>query len=188
MNTFKKSMLAVLFSGVLITQTSCLGSFALTVKVYEINNELTDNKFINNLVFWLVGGPVYGFTTTVDVVILNLIEFWTGNNLLANAPVEPTDDRWAFEGKEFKTTRTHDRIVMQELKGEEVVAEYVMSYNMLDNTWYLETGEEMVKMFSYSNDQVKFFFGEKEMEMASAQVESNIRGLQQHEAGVWAMK
>jgi len=188
MNSLKKTLLAVLFSGVLITQTSCLGSFALTVKVYEINNELTDNKFVNNLVFWLVGGPVYGFTTTVDAVVFNLIEFWTGSNPMAYAPMEPGDDRWAFEGKEYKTTRTHDRIVMQELKGEQVVAEYVMSYNLLDNTWYLESGAEKVKMFSYTNDQVKFFFGEKEMEMASAEVVPNIRGMQQHEAGVWAMK
>lgn len=187
MKSLKKTILAVLFSGVLLTQTSCLGSFALTVKAYEINNELTDNKFINNLVFWLAGAPIYGFTTTVDVVVLNLIEFWTGSNPLAHAPLEPGDDRWAFEGKEFKTIRTHDRILMQEMKGDAVVAEFVMSYNVLDNTWYLETGAEKVKMFSYSNEQVKFFFGDKEMEMASAQVESNIRGMQQHEAGVWAM-
>lgn len=112
MKTIKKTILATLLSGVLLSQTACLGSFALTVKVYEFNNELTDNKFINNLVFWIVGGPVYGFTTTADVVFFNLIEFWTGSNPIAYAPMEQGEDRFAFEGRDFKVNRTADRVVM----------------------------------------------------------------------------
>ena len=187
MKTIKKTILATLLSGVLLSQTACLGSFALTVKVYEFNNELTDNKFINNLVFWIVGGPVYGFTTTVDVVFFNLIEFWTGSNPIAYAPMEPGEDRLAFEGRDFKVNRTAGRVVMEEMKGETVVKELVMSYNLLENAWYMEQGEQKIKMFSYEGDQVIFHFGDEQMEMAAGEVNSSLRALQQHDTQ-WAMR
>lgn len=187
MKTIKKTILATLLSGVLLSQTACLGSFALTVKVYEFNNELTDNKFINNLVFWIVGGPVYGFTTTADVVFFNLIEFWTGSNPIAYAPMEQGDDRFAFEGRDFKVNRTADRVVMQEMKGETVVQEMVLSFSTPENAWYMEQGDQKIKMFSYEGDQVIFHFGNEQIEMAAGDVNSNLRGLQQNELQ-WAMR
>ena len=69
--------------------TACMGSFALTKMLYNFNNTVTDSKLINNLIFWaLCILPVYGLAVTGDAVILNLIEFWTGSNLLAAQPGE----------------------------------------------------------------------------------------------------
>lgn len=76
--------LATLMLGISMTNTSCMGSWNLTKKVYKFNETVTGNKFINNILFWILGGlGVYGVTIFIDYVILNLIEFWTGSNLLS---------------------------------------------------------------------------------------------------------
>lgn len=59
---------------------SCIGSFALTHKVINWNNQV-GSKFINELVFfafWLI--PVYEVTAVADLLVLNSVEFWSGNN------------------------------------------------------------------------------------------------------------
>ncbi|MDR1698496.1 MAG: DUF3332 domain-containing protein [Prevotellaceae bacterium] len=67
-----------------VTLTSCLGSFALTNKVYDFNKRATENRFINNVIFWAFNiVPVYSVSLFVDGVVLNLIEFWTKSNPLA---------------------------------------------------------------------------------------------------------
>ena len=71
------------------TATGCMGSFALTKMVYGWNESVTGNKIINNVIFWGLNIlPVYSIAVTVDVVILNTIEFWTGTKLIADASVE----------------------------------------------------------------------------------------------------
>lgn len=67
----------------------CMGSFGLTKLVYNWNDTVTGNKIINNVIFWGLNIiPVYEIAVTVDVVILNTIEFWTGTKLIADASVE----------------------------------------------------------------------------------------------------
>lgn len=59
---------------------SCIGSFALTNKVLTWNNQVS-SKFVNELVFfafWIL--PVYEVTSIADLLVLNSIEFWSGNN------------------------------------------------------------------------------------------------------------
>lgn len=59
---------------------SCIGSFGLTNKVLSWNKQV-GGKFINELVFfafWVL--PVYEVTSLADILILNSIEFWSGNN------------------------------------------------------------------------------------------------------------
>lgn len=73
--------LAVLLS---YGSVSCMGQFAATKMLYNFNNTVTDNKIVNNLVFWaLLIIPVYNLAIAADGIVLNTIEFWTGNNLLA---------------------------------------------------------------------------------------------------------
>ena len=78
--TFK---LSVLLLAATIMFSSCLGSFQLTNKVYKFNNSL-GSKWVNELVFAACCIlPVYEFTFFIDAIVLNSIEFWTGQKLLA---------------------------------------------------------------------------------------------------------
>ncbi len=68
--------------------SGCMGSFGLTKAVYHFNETVTGNKIVNNLVFWgLAIVPVYSLAMAGDLLILNTIEFWTGNKLLGDASV-----------------------------------------------------------------------------------------------------
>lgn len=61
---------------------SCIGSFPLTNKVLSWNKKVS-NKFVNELVFfafWVL--PVYEVTAAADLLVINSIEFWSGNNPL----------------------------------------------------------------------------------------------------------
>ncbi|MBI5495200.1 MAG: DUF3332 family protein [Deltaproteobacteria bacterium] len=67
--------------------SGCYGSFAAVRRVHDFNGGITDSKFVHTLVMYaLVIFPAYSIAIWVDVVILNVIEFWTDNNPLARAP------------------------------------------------------------------------------------------------------
>ncbi len=77
--------LPVLLLAATIMFSSCLGSFQLTNKVLKMNKSIGD-KWVNELVFAACCVlPVYEITLFVDAVVLNSIEFWTGEKLIANA-------------------------------------------------------------------------------------------------------
>lgn len=74
------------------TLSSCIGSFALTNRVLNWNKQV-GSKFINELVFfafWVL--PVYEVTSVADLLVINSIEFWSGNNpVTASTKVIDTD-------------------------------------------------------------------------------------------------
>lgn len=76
--------LAALCASILAVHVSgCFGSFALTRKIYDINQGISDNKFIRWVVFLgFTILPVYGVGTFIDALVLNSLEFWTGSNPL----------------------------------------------------------------------------------------------------------
>lgn len=60
--------------------SSCIGSFNLSKKVLAWNQTI-DSKFVNEVVFlalWIV--PVYEVCMLADILVINSIEFWTGDN------------------------------------------------------------------------------------------------------------
>jgi len=62
----------------------CYGKYALWHAVHEWNGSI-GNKFLASLVHFVFWGviPVYGIAGFVDVIILNVIEFWSGSNPMA---------------------------------------------------------------------------------------------------------
>lgn len=72
---------------------SCIGSFTLTNKVLSWNRNVS-NKFINELVFfafWVL--PVYEVTAAADLLVINSIEFWSGNTpMLSDNKVIETEN------------------------------------------------------------------------------------------------
>lgn len=73
------SVAAIALAGTLLF-SSCIGSFGLSKKVLAWNQTI-DNKFVNEIVFvalWII--PVYEVCLVADVLVINSIEFWSGEN------------------------------------------------------------------------------------------------------------
>lgn len=67
-----------------LSLNSCIGSFSLSNKLLSWNRQISD-KFVNELVFfafWVL--PVYEVAALADIIVLNSIEFWSGDNPVAS--------------------------------------------------------------------------------------------------------
>lgn len=86
----KKALLAaVLALG--LTSTSCLGPDRLYNSVKNWNAELSEMDAVNEIVFLAFHViPVYGVALFVDILVLNTVNYWTGDN--------PMDDPGPFPG------------------------------------------------------------------------------------------
>ncbi|MEA2101501.1 MAG: DUF3332 family protein [Thermodesulfobacteriota bacterium] len=81
----KKLVSVLLMIGFLVA--GCTGSFMLTQKVYDFHRDQT--KWMDEVIFLgAVILPVYSLATLCDGVIFNSIEFWTGDNPIAQTQKE----------------------------------------------------------------------------------------------------
>ncbi|TEW56199.1 DUF3332 family protein [Psychromonas sp. RZ22] len=85
MNFTKKTALVLLFLGGVSSLSGCVGNNAVTEKVIQFNHEVVENHYARGGVNMLLM-PVYGLTFTVDILVFNSIEFWSGKNPLNNQP------------------------------------------------------------------------------------------------------
>ncbi|MCM1356477.1 MAG: DUF3332 domain-containing protein [Staphylococcus sp.] len=97
--------------------TSCIGSFALTNKLLSWNQQV-GNKFVNEVVFiafWIL--PVYEVSALADVLVINSIEFWSGDNPVASGKkvIDGKDGRYIVEcdGKGYTITSENDKSVVR---------------------------------------------------------------------------
>lgn len=75
--------MAVILSGSILL-SSCIGSFGLFNNMLNWN-EKVGNKFVNELVFLAFHIiPVYEICYLADILVINSIEFWSGNNPIAS--------------------------------------------------------------------------------------------------------
>ena len=66
--------------------SGCYGPFYLTRKVWKFNGEVSDNKWVVEVVHLIcLALPVYSIAGAADGLIFNSIEFWTGSNPLAES-------------------------------------------------------------------------------------------------------
>ena len=158
MKKYKIAVAALLIAGSSLTFSSCIGSFALTNRVLDWNKQI-GSKFVNELVFfcfWIL--PVYEVTALADVLVINSIEFWSGNNpLTASTKVVDTDHgRYtiACDGKGYDVTAP---------TGE------TMRLNFVEDTrtWSFETnqGEDIPFMTFVDDTHVKMLAPDGSMNM-----------------------
>jgi hypothetical protein len=78
--------------------TGCIGSFVAFNKLRVWNQNVTDEKWVNEVVFLgLTFFFVYGLVSLADVIIFNSIEFWTGENPMANVKFSKKGDKKAVQ-------------------------------------------------------------------------------------------
>jgi hypothetical protein len=84
---FGKGIALVLVAAVGALSAGCFGKFQLTRKVYDMNQSI-DEKYVRSAATWIfVLVPVYGIAALLDLIVFNVIEFWTGENPVAEAKV-----------------------------------------------------------------------------------------------------
>lgn len=92
--------------------SGCFGSFALTRKLYNWNDTVSQDKWIKELIFIVLAwAPVYGLAGLGDAVVFNSIEFWTGNN-----PITASADGQA--GSTRRVAWQQNEAVLQRLAGD----------------------------------------------------------------------
>jgi hypothetical protein len=80
-----KKLLAVGALALGLMNTSCIGSNQAFNGIHDWNEGVSENKWAQEAVhlgFWIL--PVYNFALLGDIVIFNSVEFWTGENPLAD--------------------------------------------------------------------------------------------------------
>lgn len=137
---FTAAIAALLFSSL----TSCMGKFALTRNLYAWNEQVS-NKFVNEILFvafWIL--PVYEVCSLADLLVLNSIEFWSGDNpLTASVKTIDTDHgRYLVEcdGKGYDITL--------ENTGEK----YRLEFAPDSKSWSLQIGEKEFQLLTFIDD------------------------------------
>ncbi|MDO6707259.1 MULTISPECIES: DUF3332 family protein [unclassified Photobacterium] len=65
--------------------TGCAGQMAATQATMKLNMDAVDNRYARGGLTILMS-PVYAVTTVADYMVLNPIEFWTGENVVTQKP------------------------------------------------------------------------------------------------------
>lgn len=126
-NKALKSLTALMIGACLMS--SCIGSFGLFNKVLDWNKRATGNKFLNWLIF-IVISPAYVLCGVADILVINSIEFWSGDNPLAEN-VGKTESVMGSDGKMYAVTTLEDGYEIKDPEGN--VVNFV--YDKKENTW-----------------------------------------------------
>jgi hypothetical protein len=107
----------VLLAALLPMAAGCFGRFPLTRAVYNFNKDLSEDEIVRSVTLWaLVVVPVYGVATLGDVLVVHLIEFWSGERVDVTRATEADGTVVALEpsadGREATLTVTRDGAVL----------------------------------------------------------------------------
>lgn len=151
--------LSIILLGIGTIQTSCFGQFKLTQKVWEFNDDIGgDNipgRFLKTIVFWVMNIiPVYGIAATIDVIILNVIEFWSGSNPMAMNEGDIEIQNLTRNGIDYKITATKNKFHVKQLSGKEAGRESSLFYNPDNLSWNVEVADQSIMVAQYVKDEI----------------------------------
>ncbi|TPN87582.1 DUF3332 domain-containing protein [Aquimarina algicola] len=133
--------------------SSCLGSFSAFNGLRDWNDGLTDSKFLDNLIFWVLNIiPVYGLFFVGDVIIFNVIEFWSGSNPLAMNEGDIETQIVEKDGNTFEMTATKNRFQIKVLEGDRKGEKLDLVYSPSNKSWSaIKPNGEVIKLSSFEN-------------------------------------
>ncbi|MDH8701728.1 hypothetical protein M2138_001077 [Dysgonomonadaceae bacterium PH5-43] len=132
---------ALLSSSILFS--SCIGSFGLFNKLLSWNKSVDSEKWVNELVFFaLAAVQVYTIAYAVDALVLNSIEFWTGENPIAEAKVQTVE----VEDALYTITTDENGHKIQKEDSDEVIG---FIFNKEDNSWSLDAMDQTTPLLKF---------------------------------------
>lgn len=130
--------------------TSCLGSFSAWNNLRDWNEDVADNKFVNNAIFWGLNIiPIYPLFYAGDVLIFNLVEFWSGSNPIAMNQGEVEKQLIEKDGVKYEMIASKNEIKIKVLSGEREGNELKMVFDPADKSWNAVKDGKKIKLSSY---------------------------------------
>ncbi|MCR9181773.1 MAG: DUF3332 domain-containing protein [Flavobacteriaceae bacterium] len=148
----KKLMICAALSSTILF-TSCLGSFSAFNSLRDWNDGLTSNKFLDNLIFWALNiVPVYGLFFIGDVIIFNVIEFWSGSNPIAMNEGDIETQIVERDGNTYKMIATKNHLQINVIDGIDKGQSLKMIYNPEEKSWSaIKADGEVIKLSSFED-------------------------------------
>ncbi|WP_224488562.1 DUF3332 domain-containing protein [Robertkochia flava] len=146
----KKSIICIALASSIMF-SSCLGSFSAFNGLKDWNMEISDSKFLNNLVFWALWLlPVYEIFLIGDVIIFNTLEFWTGNNPVAMKEGEKEVQVVENDGNTIKMTATMNRMQIEVIQGPKKGEKVDLVYRPHERSWNaIKPNGEIIPLSSF---------------------------------------
>lgn len=149
---FSRLTVIVLLAAMSVTMSGCFGTFALTSKLHEWNSDVSNKKFVNELVFiGLCIIPAYELACLGDALIFNSIEFWGGSNPIAMNAGEVEETNVLQNGYMYKLTKSRNHLTVAQVDGSEKVD---FAYFPKEKAWYLMEGDTKVKVVELKDNTV----------------------------------
>ena len=117
--------------------SSCIGSFSLFNKYAAWQRDMTNNKFVNAIVITMV----------VDWLVLNTIEFWSGDNPVASN-IGKTQKVTGQDGRIYAVKTLKDGYKVTAPDG--VVT--LFTYNKAENSWSMTQNGQTREIFRFTED------------------------------------
>ena len=139
----KKTLTKVLAVALLVASvpslTGCYGPFRLSTKLHNWNGQVSNKKFVNELVF--LGFcilPAYELCLLGDALIFNSIEFWSGHNPISMKDGEVETQDVMHNGKMYQVIKTKNNMTVAAKDSDEKVN---FRYFPEEGQWYQMNGE-----------------------------------------------
>lgn len=156
--------------------TGCYGPYRLTTKLHSWNGQVSQKKFVQELVFLgLCIIPAYEICILGDGLIFNTIEFWGGNNPIAMKDGQIEETHVMREGQLYKVTKTRNNMTVA-LENSDLKVDF--RYFPEEKAWYQMEGDAKVKVvdikkgkvFAYLPNEKTLVFDRNNIGQAEAEV------------------
>ncbi len=127
--------------------SSCIGSFSLFNKYEKWQCNMTGNKFINGIVGFILQPIVGGVCLFVDAVVLNTIEFWTGNNPVS-ASIGKTQQVMGSDGRYYAVKTLKDGYEVKAPTGEVTL----FTHDAQTDAWSITQNGVTKELFRFNAD------------------------------------
>ena len=146
MKKISLKVMACLMAGSLLS-SSCIGSFSLFNKYAHWQKTMTNNKYVNAIVGFFLMPIVGGITLFVDAVVLNTIEFWSGDNPMASN-IGKTRNVLGEDGKFYAVKTLKNGYEVTAPDGEVTL----LTYDKASNSWAISQNGVTKELFRFNAD------------------------------------
>lgn len=150
-----KKLLSIFLSALMLWiisfQTACIGAFNLTENYWEWNRGI--GKWPGAVLFFFLGGIITSITLFVDILILNLIEFWTGTNPMSMNPGDMEKQLvMGSDGIMYEVVATQNRFDIYQLDGPNKGEIKSIVYTPETKAWSYQDATHNIKLAQMSNN------------------------------------